>query len=347
MTYLATDSERAKRRVDQALDVLRRALVDYLSHMPRASRTAYARSDLQALLQAFVDRFIEMTLPIRTRNLAFAAKEARNDVAHYTGAMTDHEALRHLSNVRLLLKDLSADAAFKEVDQLYIEQLNAIQNPQTIRTESGEGPVISPAETSKSLPRAPETEGAQGKYRALHHHLSSLAGDKWIAMFPDVEAILKRSLPRSARRHKAWWSNTTTHTHAKAWLTAGWRTRDVDIHHESLSFVRVVSWERAPTSVRYPPGLICFEGDDAGYLDWLAHNRDGYVVNVRRTLNRDYVVLHRANCASVSAPREGGAYTGRGYRKFCGRTLATVSEAPVYCGRASGSFTNRCSHCNP
>lgn len=98
--------------------------------------------------------------------------------------------------------------------------------------------------------------------------------------------------------------------------------------------------------------MIFFDGDDAAYLDWLARNPDGYVVNVRRSLSPNYVVLHRSTCVSISTLREGNSYgsnpyTGRAYRKFCGRTIAEISDAPVRCGRANGSFTKCCSRCDP
>lgn len=78
----------------------------------------------------------------------------------------------------------------------------------------------------------------QGKYEALHRRLTELADNEWHATFRDVEAVLGTSLPRSARRHQAWWSNTTSHSHARAWLWAGWQTRDVNLDDGTLSFVR-------------------------------------------------------------------------------------------------------------
>ena len=163
-----------------------------------------------------------------------------------------------------------------------------------------------------------------------------------------MEAILGRALPRSARQHRRWWSNTRTHTQAKAWLDAGWRTRGVDTSRETLSFVRSRSDEQVAAFHTDVGGLIHFDGDDAAYMDWLAHNPNGYVVNVRRRLSDDYVVLHRATCPHISSrPQEAGAYTERGYHKLCGHTLADVQQAPVWCGRVSGSFTKRCAHCGP
>lgn len=95
-----------------------------------------------------------------------------------------------------------------------------------------------------------------------------------------------------------------------------------------------------------PPGVVYFDDDDA-YFAWLADNPDGYVVNVRPTLTDGYVQLHRAMCKSISARREPGAYTERGYRKLCARTRRDISRAPIVCGRPEGSFTAECSLCQP
>ena len=205
MVHWTTDSDRDKRRVDQALDILRQALIKYLGSLPRGSRRAYGGLDLQRLLNAFIDRFPELTLPTRTRTLAFAAKDARNEVAHYTGAMTPHDALRHLANVRQLLKDLDADAAFGDVDGLYGEHLDG-RGPDVVdKPRKAVAPVASPAQVPNARP-APRSSGVKGKYGPLYGHLLTLADDQWDATFREVEAVLGGPLPASARKHPAWWS---------------------------------------------------------------------------------------------------------------------------------------------
>ena len=159
-----TDSESARRRLDQALDVLRQALVRYMSTLPRASGLAYGRLDLQALVQAFIDRFVELSLPRRARTLAFAAREARNEIAHHTGTMTRDDALRHLSNVRQLLKDLAVDAAFEEVDRLYNEQLQAFGVSESPRAANAREKVASAADPSKVPVSVPGKNTVRGKY---------------------------------------------------------------------------------------------------------------------------------------------------------------------------------------
>lgn len=93
--------------------------------------------------------------------------------------------------------------------------------------------------------------------------------------------------------------------------------------------------------------MIMFDRDDDAYRTWLELHPAGYVVNVRRKLSPDYVVLHRAACATISKPRPPGFYTEYGFRKFCGTTLDDVAGAPERCGRNRGSFTSRCGFCKP
>ncbi len=230
------DLELARRRVDQALNqILRPALVDYLSNLPRAGRAAYGSLDVQKLLSAFIDRLRSsgLVLPRGVLTLAHAARDARNETAHYTGNMTSDQALRHLANVRQLLKDIGANEAFKEVDRLYAEQLDAFRQPVVATDATFPRP-----DSPKAAERQQENHTVRGKYAVLHRHLTGLNKDEWHTTFRDVEVVLGSALPRSARRHQAWWSNTTTHSHAKSWLRAGWRTRDVNLDHETLLFVR-------------------------------------------------------------------------------------------------------------
>ena len=82
----------------------------------------------------------------------------------------------------------------------------------------------------------------------------------------------------------------------------------------------VRSSDQSDGARRGSAGRLAFFEEDVAYRDWLARNQAGYVVNVRRTLSPNYVVLHRATCPHISMPREPGAYTERSYRKLCGET---------------------------
>jgi hypothetical protein len=94
--------------------------------------------------------------------------------------------------------------------------------------------------------------------------------------------------------------------------------------------------------------MQCIENDDQAYFAWLAANQNGYVLNVRSTSDPQYVVLHRASCASISNPKlSDGAYAGRSYRKWCGNSIAELRQAAKREGRGDGSFSKECGLCQP
>lgn len=90
-----------------------------------------------------------------------------------------------------------------------------------------------------------------------------------------------------------------------------------------------------------------FSGDDDGYARWIAGNPSGYVLNVRRNPGASYVVLHRASCQTIARPRDAGAYTGRGYRKVASGSVDDLRRYTCSLGRADGSFSAACGHCDP
>ncbi len=77
------------------------------------------------------------------------------------------------------------------------------------------------------------------KYDPLRKHLTDGKLTRWRATFAEVEAVLGFSLPRSAYAYPAWWSNDATgHSHSLAWLDAGWKTQDVDLQNQQVTFVK-------------------------------------------------------------------------------------------------------------
>jgi hypothetical protein len=77
------------------------------------------------------------------------------------------------------------------------------------------------------------------KYEPLPQFLSSKAGSLHRMSFEQIERVLGFKLPKSAYEHEAWWSNNDTgHSHARAWLSAGWRTQDVDLAARMVTFQR-------------------------------------------------------------------------------------------------------------
>lgn len=74
------------------------------------------------------------------------------------------------------------------------------------------------------------------KYRPLERYLRSRKGRVELD-FHEIESILGSTLPQSARRHAAWWSNSGgTHVQSHAWGSAGYRTAGVDLRRERLVF---------------------------------------------------------------------------------------------------------------
>jgi hypothetical protein len=76
-------------------------------------------------------------------------------------------------------------------------------------------------------------------YDPLGQYLTKNAGLRIPMTFRDVELVLGRKLPSSAYRHRPWWANEARgHSHAKAWLDAGYETEQVDMVGKKLVFVR-------------------------------------------------------------------------------------------------------------
>lgn len=78
------------------------------------------------------------------------------------------------------------------------------------------------------------------KYRTLSRHLVGRRDTPWVARFQEIEAILGFSLPRSAYSYPAWWSNQSGdgHIQSQAWQSAGWRTGELDLAKQQVSFFR-------------------------------------------------------------------------------------------------------------
>ena len=69
-----------------------------------------------------------------------------------------------------------------------------------------------------------------GYYDPLRDYLMGCDSDEVTLTFAQVEAILERALPASARKYDAWWANlgddaSTRHSHARSWHAAGYLAR--------------------------------------------------------------------------------------------------------------------------
>lgn len=75
-------------------------------------------------------------------------------------------------------------------------------------------------------------------YQPLRDRLFFSGKSEVTMTFSEIEEILNRPLPPSARRRSAWWSNNARgHVQAGAWLGANYRTSDLDLGRQRVTFV--------------------------------------------------------------------------------------------------------------
>lgn len=77
-----------------------------------------------------------------------------------------------------------------------------------------------------------------GKCDGLREHLRLRRASPRRANFDEVATLVPGRLPSSAYQHTARWSNSDSHPEAVAWLTADWRTQDVNLLSRTATFVR-------------------------------------------------------------------------------------------------------------
>lgn len=86
------------------------------------------------------------------------------------------------------------------------------------------------------------------KYEPLTAFLKQANGRNFRLSFKEIENILGFALPAS-KQYAAWWSNSATNnTMTKAWLSAGYKTGQVDVTGEKVTF-----HSETPSSPPPPP----------------------------------------------------------------------------------------------
>ena len=79
-------------------------------------------------------------------------------------------------------------------------------------------------------------------YDPLIEHLQQYQGSALVLGFDEIEDIIGDRLPPTARRHVAWWANSSardSHTWAHAWQAAGWKAK-VRMANGTAEFTRSV-----------------------------------------------------------------------------------------------------------
>ena len=88
------------------------------------------------------------------------------------------------------------------------------------------------------VPPGSPQQNAKRKYAPLYNLLSRSDKPAVRLTFVGLEKLLGVPLPDSARNHRAWWANTPSNYHAKAWLDPGWWIDEVDLSAESVVFAK-------------------------------------------------------------------------------------------------------------
>jgi hypothetical protein len=80
-----------------------------------------------------------------------------------------------------------------------------------------------------------------GKYTPLENYLRNLPKSQPAVKlsFEQIESTLKSKLPSSAYEDRRWWDHETegNHVSARAWATAGWKIKSLDVRAQWVEFV--------------------------------------------------------------------------------------------------------------
>ena len=89
--------------------------------------------------------------------------------------------------------------------------------------------------------------------------------------------------------------------------------------------------------------LDIFVNNDKAYLRWLTENQNGLVVNSYLHPSPDYLILHRANCWTISTPTRTN-WTTTGFIKTCSLDRR---ELEAWAAKEVGGQLHECQICRP
>lgn len=85
---------------------------------------------------------------------------------------------------------------------------------------------------------------------------------------------------------------------------------------------------------------------DGDFYEWARAHPNGFVLNLRRSLTPDYVVLHKASCSTLHrSDFSPGALTSKGYQKVGALTSDALLKWVSNHITGSNGFTKACSRC--
>jgi CBS domain-containing protein len=166
--------------------------------------------------------------PQAVRTLLHGVRSSRNSLAHFHGELSapQRDQLRFaagwLKRAQLPIPEPPA----REVTELDLKQIEELEAQRA--TSDG-------ASNTEELVRS--SESRYGRL-ALFLQEQPAGWDTLQLTFNDIEAIIDGELPASAREHRAWWANDSTHAQALQWLRVGWRTATINMTDGKVIFTR-------------------------------------------------------------------------------------------------------------
>ena len=112
-------------------------------------------------------------------------------------------------------------------------------------------------------------------YELLSTFLETQQSDIISLSFSDIERIIETDLPPSAFQYNQWWSNDSSPgRQSYAWMSIGWRTRDVSLSKERLTFFKLRSEtiQIKEETLKSTHGLLNISPADQQYW-WVNHKQ--------------------------------------------------------------------------
>jgi len=108
-----------------------------------------------------------------------------------------------------------------------------------------------------------------GKYEPLSDFLRKQRTDQIVLTFGEIERIVGFKLPPSAKKYRAWWSNSPSNSvMTEAWLEAGFESEQVDMEGRKLVFRRVHR-PQPPTGQGSPPSNSANASGPHPLMGWM------------------------------------------------------------------------------
>lgn len=124
--------------------------------------------------------------------------------------------------------------------------------------------------------------------------------------------------------------------------TVSWEYIDKTVYRCRKCYNEWTSAKPRPRARAEGQALRVFRDDDQGYVTWIAAWPNGFVLNCERKPRSAYVVLHRANCRSISALQPGMETFTKEYIKVCSTDRHRIRQ---WTSEATGAQPDPCQLC--